>query len=94
MGSCRLRILMRAATAIRCDDVDDLDEVEVATVDCYRCDPDNPLAVPRPACPACRGTGRSPVQFVPILREVREARAAKPSSQRDPSRDDDLYLEY
>jgi hypothetical protein len=85
---------MRSATAIRCDDVDDLDAVQVATVECYRCDPDNPLAVPREACPACRGTGRSPVEFVPILREIKDSktRPQKTSSPRES--DDDLNLEY
>jgi len=82
---------MRVATAIRCDDVVNVDEVEVSTVECYRCDPDNPLAVPRETCPVCRGTGRSPVAFVPILREIREA---KTQPRRAPSREDDLYLEY
>jgi hypothetical protein len=82
---------MRAATVIRCDDVDDLETVEVASVECYRCDPDNPLAVPRPGCPTCRGTGRAPVDFVPILREIRDSRSRP---QRAPSREDDLLLEY
>jgi hypothetical protein len=91
MGTCWLRILMRAATAIRCDDVGDLDKVEIATVECYRCDPDNPLAVPRPACPACRGTGQAPVELVPILREIRDS---KTRPQRAPSSEDDLFLEY
>jgi hypothetical protein len=91
MSISRLRILMRTATAIRCDDVDDLDKIDVATVECYHCDPDNPLAVPQPACPVCRGTGRSPVEFVSILREIREA---KTRPARAPSREDDLFLEY
>jgi hypothetical protein len=82
---------MRGVTAIRCENVDNLDEIEVASVECYRCDPDNPLAVPRPSCPDCRGTGRAPVKFIPILREIREARSQP--RQKAPS-EDSLYLEY
>jgi hypothetical protein len=82
---------MRAATAIRCDDVDDLDKIETVTVECYRCDPDNPLAVPRAACPACRGTGRSPVDLIPILREIKEA---KTQPRRSAPQEEDLFLEY
>jgi hypothetical protein len=85
---------MRGVAAIRCEDVDDLDEVEVATVECYRCDPDNPLAVPRPTCPACRGTGRSPVEFVPILREIREAKSQPRRKAPNKDCEDSLYLEY
>jgi hypothetical protein len=85
---------MRSATAIRCDDVDDLDAVEVATVECYRCDPDNPLAVSREACPTCRGTGRSPVDFVPILREIRDSKTHPKKSSTPRESDDDLNLEY
>ena len=86
---------MRAATAIRCDDVDDLDTIEAVTVECYRCDPDNPLAVPRETCAECRGTGRAPVSFVPILREIRESRT-QPGTRKNSSstNDDDLCLEY
>jgi hypothetical protein len=91
MSTYWLRIIMQAAAAIRCDDVDDLDKLEVATVECYRCDPDNPLAVPRQACPTCRGTGRSPVEFVPIMREIRDA---KSSPTRKAAPEDDLSLEY
>jgi hypothetical protein len=85
---------MQAATAIRCDDVDDLDGVQVAAVECYRCDPDNPLAVPRETCPACRGTGRSPVELVPILREIRDSKTSPTRAQKKSSQEDDLFLEY
>lgn len=87
---------MRAANAIRCEDVDDPDSVEVVTVDCYRCDPDNPLAVPREACSTCRGTGRSPVEFVPILREIRDSQSQpkKKTSRQEEDFNPDLNLEY
>lgn len=85
---------MRSATAIRCDEIDDVDKLDVTTVDCYRCDPDNPLAVPRETCPTCRGTGRAAVELVPIMREILESKShpRKPSARRE--EEDDLFLEY
>ncbi len=83
---------MRTATAIRCDEVEDLDRIETVTVECYHCDPDNPLAVAREKCTACRGTGRAPVAFVPILQEIREAKTTRP--RKTASGDEDLFLEY
>ena len=48
--------------------------VESLTVECARCDPDNPLAVPRAKCPDCKGTGRSAVALASIVTEIRESR--------------------
>jgi hypothetical protein len=83
---------MQRATVIKCGDVDDLEAVEVATVECYRCDPDNPLAVPRETCPVCRGTGRAPADFVPIMREIRGSMSRPKKTPCDGQ--SDLLLEY
>jgi hypothetical protein len=48
--------------------------VESLTVDCGRCDPDNPLAVPRKKCPECKGTGKAPVALATIVTQIRESR--------------------
>lgn len=49
-------------------------EADSFTVECAKCDPDNPTSVPREECPACRGTGRSHVAFSTIVSEIRSSR--------------------
>jgi phage FluMu protein Com len=44
------------------------------TVDCPRCDEDNPLAVARAKCPECKGTGRAPVLLTVIVTELHASR--------------------
>lgn len=78
------------SVAIRCDEIDDLDKLEAVTVDCYRCDPDNPLAIPRETCPNCRGTGKAPTCLLGIVREIRETKSGK----RRETQEDDQFLEY
>ena len=66
---------MSTALAFRCDELsDDLTEIEKLTVECWRCDPDNPLAIPRDRCAECQGTGRSPVALAAVVREIRQSR--------------------
>jgi hypothetical protein len=83
---------MSAARAIKCDDLgEDLTPIEKLTVSCYRCDPDNPLCIPRERCPDCKGTGQAPVQFASIMKEIRESKA---ELDRNGSASDPDYLEY
>jgi hypothetical protein len=83
---------MSAAVAIKCEELhEDLGPIERLTVSCYRCDPDNPLCVPRERCPDCKGTGQAPVQFASIMREIQDSKAEL--SQTGSSTDPD-YLEY
>lgn len=44
------------------------------TIDCPRCDPDNPLSVPRSKCPECKGSGKSPVALATIITEIKASR--------------------
>jgi hypothetical protein len=68
--------MSQTALAYRCEDQDlDLDKIANLTVECYRCDVDNPLAVARATCPECKGTGRAPVHFAQIMSEIRESHA-------------------
>ena len=81
-----------SALAFKYDELgDDLTPIESMTVDCYRCDPDNPLAIARSKCPDCQGTGRAPMAFASIVKELRNSRAELNKPQ---GRDDDLFLEY
>jgi Zn finger protein HypA/HybF involved in hydrogenase expression len=48
--------------------------VESLTVECARCDPDNPLAVPRAKCPECKGTGKASIALAAIVTEIRASR--------------------
>ena len=83
---------MSAALAIKCEELsEDLKPIETLTVSCYRCDPDNPLCIPREKCPDCKGTGEAPVQFAGIMREIRESKA---ELERTGSSTDPDYLEY
>ena len=68
--------MSQTALAFRCENLDsDLGEIANLTVECYRCDVDNPLAVARSKCPDCKGSGRAPVQFAQIMSEIRESHA-------------------
>jgi hypothetical protein len=83
---------MSAALAIKCEELnEDLTSIERLTVSCYRCDPDNPLCIPREKCPDCKGTGQAPVQFAGIMKEIRESKA---ELERTGSSTDPDYLEY
>ena len=80
------------AVALKCNDLgEDLSSIETLTVSCYRCDPDNPLCIPRKKCPDCKGTGRSPVRFASIMMEIRES---KTELERTGSSSDPEFLEY
>jgi len=60
-----------AATAYKYSDLDDdLTPIKQMTVECWRCDPDNPLAVPRKKCQECNGTGRSTPSLIEIVKEL------------------------
>lgn len=52
----------------------DLSPVNGLTVECAKCDPDNPRAVPRAQCPVCKGAGRSLVALPTIIEELKESR--------------------
>ena len=66
--------------------------VESLTVECARCDPDNPLAVPRAKCPDCQGTGQAPIALAAIVAEIRESRLELlRGSQGEASRDPDVF---
>jgi len=52
----------------------DLSPVQGLTVECAKCDPDNPRAVARNKCPVCKGLGRSLVALPTIVEEIRESR--------------------
>ena len=87
---------MSPALAIKCEELsEDLKanecNIETLTVSCYRCDPDNPLCIPREKCPDCKGTGQAPVQFASIMREIRNSKA---ELERNGSSTDPEYLEY
>ena len=80
--------------AFKCDDFDDdehLAPIEKLTVDCWSCDEDNPFAVPPDKCPVCKGSGRAPVVFTSILKEIHGSHAELNKSS---SADDALYLDY
>jgi hypothetical protein len=63
------------ALAYNCKSLEkDSTSVESLTVDCGRCDPDNPLAIPRKQCPECKGTGRAPVALATIVTELKASR--------------------
>jgi len=47
---------------------------ENLTVSCANCDPDNPRAVPRKSCRACRGTGRARVALASVVGEIHASR--------------------
>ena len=78
------------ALAYKCEEVDDPTTVEKLTVECWRCDEDNPLAVPSEKCPVCKGSRRAPVALATVLREIRSSRA----EQTKTSADGEMYLEY
>ena len=64
-----------AAVAFRERDLeDDLSPVQGLTTECARCDPDNPLAVPRSKCPECKGSGRAPIALTTIVEQMKESR--------------------
>jgi hypothetical protein len=52
----------------------DLSPVQGLTVECAKCDPDNPRAVPQTKCPVCKGSGRALVALPTIVEEMRDAR--------------------
>jgi hypothetical protein len=52
----------------------DLGPVQGLTAECARCDPDNPLAVPREGCPECEGTGRALIALATIVEQMKESR--------------------
>ena len=52
----------------------DLTPVQGLTVECAKCDPDNPLAVPRSKCPVCQGVGRALVALPTIIEQLKESR--------------------
>ena len=52
----------------------DLSPVQGLTVECAKCDPDNPLAVPRSKCPVCQGLGRALVALPTIIEQLKESR--------------------
>jgi hypothetical protein len=53
---------------------EDLSPIQGLTTECARCDPDNPLAVPRKSCPECKGSGRSLVALSTIVTQIKESR--------------------
>jgi len=66
---------MTRYVAMTCAAVEgDPTEADSLTVECARCDPDNPTSIPRDKCPACRGTGRSHVALSTIVSELRSSR--------------------
>ena len=65
---------MSTALAIKCEELDDLTEIEKITVECWHCDPDNPLAVSKNQCAECQGTGRASVSLAAVMREIRQSR--------------------
>jgi hypothetical protein len=80
------------ALAFKCDELDDdLTPIEKLTVECWRCDPDNPLAVPRNKCAECQGTGRAPVALAAVMREIQQSRA---ELEKTSSISDEEFLEY
>ena len=50
--------------------------IEALRVECARCDPDNPLAIPRPTCPDCKGTGLAKVALAIVVGEIKQSRMA------------------
>ena len=83
---------MSTALSVKCEELsEDLATIETMTVSCYRCDPDNPLCIPRKKCPDCKGTGQAPVQFASIIKEIRTSRA---ELERTGTSTDPDYLEY
>ncbi len=82
-----------ATTAVlRCDTLnDDLTQIESLTVSCHRCDPDNPLCIPRAKCPDCQGTGQAPIRLAGIMKQIRDSRA---ELNRTGSSSDPGFLEY
>ena len=66
---------MSAALAYLEHDLEhDLSPVQGLTVECAKCDPDNPRAVPQKKCPACNGSGRTLIALPSIVEEMRDAR--------------------
>lgn len=68
---------MSAATAIAFDCKileKDPTPAESFTVDCARCDPDNPVAIPRKDCPDCGGSGQAKIALAAIVTEIHESR--------------------
>lgn len=78
------------ALAFKCDELDDLTPAERLTVECWRCDEDNPLAVPPDKCPICRSTRRAPTSLATVLREIKSSR----TEQAKVAADSELFLEY
>jgi len=66
---------MSAALALNCRSLEkDPTPVESLTVECAKCDPDNPRSVPRESCPVCRGTGRARVEVATVVGEIKASR--------------------
>lgn len=64
-----------AALAFRERDLEeDLSPVQGLTTECAKCDPDNPLAVPREKCDECKGSGRALVSLPRIIEQIKESR--------------------
>lgn len=66
---------MGNAFALACRELEkDPAPAESVLVDCRACDPDNPKAVPRDKCRACRGSGKMPTDLGPIVGEIHSSR--------------------
>jgi hypothetical protein len=82
------------ALAYKCNEIDeDLTALDRLTVECGRCDEDNPLAIPPDKCPVCHGTRRAPVSFAAIMKELQESKTQQGRDMAK-SQNDELYLEY
>lgn len=66
---------MSSALALNCRSLEmDDGPAENLTVQCAKCDPDNPRSVPRSKCPACRGSGKARVGLSSVVREIHASR--------------------
>jgi len=64
-----------SALALNCRSLEkDPAPVATLTVECAKCDPDNPRAVARKTCRACGGTGLSRVSACHVVAEIHASR--------------------
>lgn len=71
----------------------DLSPVQGLTVECAKCDPDNPLSVPRAKCPECKGEGRALVALPTIVEQLKEARLELLIGPKGTNSADDEYFD-
>lgn len=86
---------MSVALSYRIEEIENAPELaESLSKECFACDIDNPLCVPRATCETCGGTGRQPFAVAEIAKELKESKRTPRTNGKESVLDEDLYFEY